>query len=66
MPIPHGVEDSKQPWRPYTGEKAVLVSDMSGFTRLTRQCGIIHFTGLIMQMRHLFARVFAHYDVIPG
>lgn len=62
MPITHGTGSGEEPWLSYESEKAVLVSDMSGFTRLTRQFGIIHFAGLIMQMRHLFARVFAQYD----
>jgi class 3 adenylate cyclase len=62
MPITYGTGNGDEPWFSYAGEKAVLISDMSGFTRLTRQFGIIHFAGLIMQMRHLFARVFDHYD----
>uniref|UniRef100_A0A7S1CAA5 Guanylate cyclase domain-containing protein n=1 Tax=Bicosoecida sp. CB-2014 TaxID=1486930 RepID=A0A7S1CAA5_9STRA len=37
----------------YDGRLAVLVSDMSGFTRLTRKLGAHHFASLIMQMRRL-------------
>ncbi len=34
--------------------EAILVSDMGGFSRLTRQYGILHVAGLILQMRQLF------------
>ena len=36
------------------GLRAALVTDMSGFTRMTRQYGIVHFASLIVKMRSLF------------
>lgn len=36
-------------WEQLGADQAVLVSDMSGFTRLTRKCGILHFLALHYQ-----------------
>lgn len=38
----------------YESDKAIFVSDMGGFSRLTRQHGILHVASLIIQMQHLF------------
>lgn len=37
---------------------AVLISDMSGFTRLTKQYGIVHFASLIVVMRAIVRPIF--------
>ncbi len=38
--------------------RAVLVSDMSGFTRITRSRGILHFLALFQQAQHIGQRSF--------
>lgn len=43
---------------------AILVSDMSGFTRLTRQYGIIHFASIIIRMRQLCLPILHHYGAL--
>ena len=43
---------------------AVLVTDMSGFTRGVRAWGIVHVASIIMQMRVAFQRVFAAYSAL--
>jgi class 3 adenylate cyclase len=43
---------------------AILVSDMSGFTRLTRQYGIIHFASIIIRMRQLCLPILHHYGAV--
>lgn len=42
--------------------RAVLVTDMSGFTRRTDEFGIIHFLSLIGAMQDLAAPVILHHD----
>ncbi len=46
--------DTDAPIIGYEPGKAVFVSDMGGFSRLTRQHGILHVASLIIQMQHLF------------
>lgn len=40
-------------WRDFGATRTVVVSDMSGFTRLTRQYGILHYLALIHELRGL-------------
>jgi class 3 adenylate cyclase len=39
----------------------IIVSDMSGFTRLTREHGAIHFASLIIRMRQICLPILHHY-----
>ena len=49
----------------YSGrEVAVLVSDLSGFTSMTRKYGITHFASIIVRMRQLVLPSFHRYDVM--
>ena len=41
--------------------RAVLISDMSGFTRLTRRRGILHFLALFRQAHGIGASMFARH-----
>lgn len=41
-----------------TQPQAVLITDMSGFTRTTRQYGIIHFAALMWKMRQVLRALF--------
>ena len=52
--IDHGV-------RRLEGKVAVVVTDMSGFTRITRKMGIVHFASLILKMREILRGIFEHY-----
>jgi class 3 adenylate cyclase len=40
--------------------RAVLIGDMSGFSRITRQAGIVHFLGLIHRMHELCLPLVRH------
>jgi class 3 adenylate cyclase len=46
-------------WDRFGRECAVLVSDMSGFSRITRDHGIVHFLGMIRRMEQLCAPAIA-------
>ncbi|KNC52804.1 uncharacterized protein AMSG_08695 [Thecamonas trahens ATCC 50062] len=50
--------------RHFVGHVAVLVTDMSGFTRITRAKGIVHFASLILRMRSLFTPIFELYGAL--
>lgn len=39
----------------------ILVSDMSGFTKLTREHGLIHFASIIIRMRQICLPILHHY-----
>merc|ERR1719265_2685103 len=39
----------------------IIVSDMSGFTRLTREHGIVHFTSIIVRMRQICLPILHRY-----
>jgi class 3 adenylate cyclase len=45
-------------WARAGSERAVLISDMSGFTRITRARGILHFLALFQQAQHIGERMF--------
>ena len=45
-------------------ETAVLVSDLSGFTSMTRKYGITHFASIIVRMRQLVLPSFHRYGVM--
>ncbi len=47
-------------WNEYGRELAILISDMSGFSRITKEYGIIHFLSLIAKQHELVL------PVIPG
>ena len=47
----------------HTQKVAVLVSDMAGFTRLTRKYGILHFASLILFMRSVVRPILLDYGV---
>jgi class 3 adenylate cyclase len=47
------VEIDHQIYARFGAERAVLISDMSGFSKTTRDHGIVHFLGLIRRMRLL-------------
>src|SRR5690349_16341527 len=38
-------------WREYGAERAVLVLDMSGFSRLTTRYGIVHYLSMVRRMQ---------------
>jgi len=40
-----------QLWREYGAERAVLVLDMSGFSRLTTRYGIVHYLSMVRRMQ---------------
>jgi adenylate cyclase len=42
-------------WHGYGMEQAVLVADMSGYTRLTWQYGVVHFLAMMRRFRRLSA-----------
>jgi hypothetical protein len=44
----------------------VLVTDMSGFTRLTRTYGIVHFASLIVRMRQIAYGIIARYPPLTA
>lgn len=48
----------------FEGKRAVFVSDMSGFTRITRRMGIIHFASLIIKMRELMWPLLVHFGAV--
>ena len=48
----------------YQGEVAILVTDMTGFTRLTKKMGIVHFASLILKMRQLCSPIFRLYNAM--
>ncbi|MCP4809056.1 MAG: adenylate/guanylate cyclase domain-containing protein [Proteobacteria bacterium] len=41
----------------FSRQKAVMITDMSGFSRITQEEGILHFLGLIKRMQGLCAEV---------
>lgn len=43
---------------------AILVSDMSGFTRLTREHGIVHFAAIIIRFRQICLPILHHFNVM--
>ena len=45
-------------WAKAGRERAVLISDMSGFTRITRARGILHFLALFQQAQHIGEKMF--------
>ncbi len=45
----------------FLARRAVLISDMSGFSRITQEEGILHFLGLIQRMRELVGPVIAEH-----
>jgi len=49
-------------WREYGHELAVFISDMSGFSRITRERGILHFLSLIAKQRELALPVIARHS----
>jgi adenylate cyclase len=51
-----GLEDEL--WARAGRVRAVLISDMSGFTRITRARGILHFLALFQQAHQIGARLF--------
>jgi adenylate cyclase len=48
----------------FSGEVAVFISDMVGFTSTTRRLGIIHYASLILKMRSLFLPVLRQFEAI--
>jgi hypothetical protein len=44
------------------GNRTCLVTDMSGFTRITRQYGIIHFASTLLKMQQLFRPLLTLYN----
>jgi class 3 adenylate cyclase len=48
----------------YQDDCAVLVLDSSGFTRLTKKYGIIHFLSLLVAMRDMVAPIFEAHEAI--
>lgn len=42
--------------------RAVLISDMSGFSRITRQEGILHFLGMIVRMQAICGPIIEDHD----
>eukprot|EP00798_Chlamydomonas_sp_ICE-L_P031028 gene31028-7120_t len=55
-------ESSKQQWKAIIRNCAMLQSDMSGFTRLTRKYGIMHFMALMMQCRGIYASLLEQFQ----
>jgi class 3 adenylate cyclase len=55
------LEIDREIWKEFGTKKAVLMSDMSGFSRLTRKHGILHFLSLIAKQRELLTPVFRSY-----
>ena len=47
--------------RHFSQPMGVVITDMSGFTRITRAMGIVHFASLIYAMRALLSRLFEAY-----
>lgn len=52
----------KSLWNYYGQEQAVFVLDMSGFTRLTRKYGIIHYLSMVRRMQLTTAPIVKSYD----
>ncbi len=48
----------------YQDDCAVLVLDSSGFTRMTRKYGIIHFLSLVVAMRDIVRPIFERHEAI--
>jgi len=49
-------------WENYGQEQAVFVLDMSGFTRLTRKFGIIHYLSMVRRMQLTTAPIVKSFD----
>ena len=45
----------------FGARRAILITDMSGFSRTTQQLGIVHFLGMIERMKRLCARPIAEH-----
>jgi len=52
----------KSLWETYGQEQAVFVLDMSGFTRLTRKFGIIHYLSMVRRMQLTTAPIVKSFD----
>ena len=50
-----------QIWQTYGQDRAVLVLDMSGFSRLTRRFGIVHYLALVRRMQKTSAPLVAQF-----
>mmetsp|Transcript_34695 Transcript_34695/g.91628 ORF Transcript_34695/g.91628 Transcript_34695/m.91628 type:complete len:435 (+) Transcript_34695:103-1407(+) len=46
---------------PCSESRAVFVSDMSGFTSLTKKCGILHYLRLVLNVRSIFKALMQDY-----
>jgi class 3 adenylate cyclase len=47
------LEIKKEMYQRYSHKKALLITDMSGFTRLTQEYGIIHYLSMIQTMKKI-------------
>ena len=50
--------------RHFSQPMGVVITDMSGFTRITREFGIVHFASVILKMRQALAALYAYYDAV--
>lgn len=59
-----GKAETRYDWvrRVYTGEVAVIVTDLSGFTSTTRLYGIVHFASIIIRKRQLCYPILHKYN----
>ena len=49
-------------WERYGCSKATLVIDMSGFTKLTQQHGIVHYLSMVSHMKEMVSAKISMYD----
>ena len=51
-PAQHRQTSEQAVWEAFGTTGAVLITDMSGFSAITRQHGIVYYLSLIMHMQH--------------
>jgi class 3 adenylate cyclase len=58
------IEIEREMFERYQDDCAVLVLDSSGFTRITKKHGIIHFLSLVVAMRDIVREIFDRHEAI--
>ena len=57
-------DKEQQIWQAFGTTGAVLITDMSGFSAITKQHGIVYYLSLIMHMQQIVEDCIRHYDGI--